>query len=143
MTTKCISVFTAESLELIQRQGGSRSWRLDPNRARSFPYLVCVQNQNQNNIDRKHNDPVEAQYAAFLIGKISNIIPSPDYDADARRWQICVKEFCRIRILGAWKGWQNPVHYSTLEEMGIKPCDLRFEIISKAKNENFANKPIP
>jgi hypothetical protein len=28
-----------------------------------------------------------------------------------------------------WRGWRNPVRYTTLEELGIKLDDLRFEPI--------------
>ena len=132
MDTRCIAVFTARSANRIMREGGSQAWVLDPNRARTFPFLVCI--QNQNNPDRDFSDASEPHGAVFLIGKISDVIPAPE-GTDSGRWQICIKEFCRHTAMNAWNGWRNPVKYTTLEEMGIDVNDLRFHSVAEVQDE--------
>lgn len=132
MDTRCVAVFTARSPNRVLKEGGSQAWALDPNRARTFPFLVCV--QNQNNPHRDFSDASEAHGAAFLIGKISDVIPAPE-NPDSGRWQICIKEYCRHTVMNAWKAWRNPVKYTTLEEMGINVDDLRFHSVAEVQED--------
>lgn len=123
MVDECVAVFTARSPRRILREGGSQAWALDANRARKATYLVCI--QNQHNPDRDFSDASEAHGMAFLIGRISDVIPSPE-DPDCGRWQICISEYARITVADAWKHWRNPVHYSSLEKLGISVEQLTF-----------------
>jgi hypothetical protein len=127
MSDECIAVLTVESLRRILHQGGSRAWKLDPNRARKCRYLICVQNQNHRN--RDFSDVSEAHGTVFLIGEISDVIPDPEEPSNGR-WQICISKYSRHIVPSAWKGWQNPVRYTTLAEMGINPEALAFRPIS-------------
>ena len=130
MSDECIAVFTVESPHRILQQRGSRSWALAPNRARKCRYLVCV--QNQYHPDRDFSDASEPHGAVFMVGKISDVIPDP---SRSDRWQICISEYSIHKVKDAWKGWQNPVRYSTLEEMGINLEALAFHSVSDGQRE--------
>ncbi|MDQ2885871.1 MAG: hypothetical protein M3Y39_07270 [Chloroflexota bacterium] len=132
MSNKCIAVLTVESTRRVLRQGGSRAWKLDANRARKCGYLICV--QNQNNSARDFSDTSEAHGAVFLVGKISDVIPDPQ-NPSSGRWQICISEYSIHTVMDAWKGWQNPVRYSTLEEMGIDLEALVFRSVSDGQHD--------
>lgn len=129
MVDQCVAVFTARSPHRILKEGGSQAWALDANRARKATYLVCI--QNQHNPDRDFSDASEAHGMAFLIGKISDVIPAPE-DPDCGRWQICISEYARIKVADAWKGWRNPVHYTSLEKLDIQAEQLTFRPVMEA-----------
>ncbi len=80
MPQTAIVVFTARSLDEILRDGGSRDWRLDAERARDCEYLVCTQNRRNTDFGA----PTAPHGAAFLIGRTSGVVRSPD---DPARWQ--------------------------------------------------------
>ena len=122
---QCIAVFTARSPERILREGGSQAWVLDPSRARTIPFVVCIQNQNNN--DRDFSDASEPHGTAYLVGKVSDVVPSDD--GDPIRWRVCISEYARCSVADAWKGWRNPVKYTTLEELGIDIAHLAFQPI--------------
>ncbi len=122
MPDEAIAVFTARSPQRILREGGSQAWALDPNRARKCRYLICV--QNQNNPDRDFSDASEPHGSVYMIGRISDVVPSQDDPGD--RWKICIGEYSAHIVMDAWKGWRNPVRYTTLEEMGINLDRLVF-----------------
>jgi hypothetical protein len=128
LDTKCIAVFTARSPQRIVGEGGSQAWALDPNRARTYPYLVCI--QNQNNPDRDFSDASEAHGKAFLVGKISDVVPAAE-EFTPGRWLIRISEYSALNLHNAWKGWRNPVKYTTLEEMGIDVNELRFHSVAE------------
>ncbi len=132
MSDECIAVLTVESPRRILHQGGSRAWKLAPNRGRKCRYLICV--QNQNNLDRDFSDASEAHGAVFMVGKISDVIPDPKYPSSGR-WQICISEYSIHTVKDAWKGWQNPVKYTTLEEMGINLEALAFRSVSDGQRD--------
>jgi hypothetical protein len=127
MSDECIAVLTLESFRRILSQGGSRAWKLAPNRARKCQYLICVQNQHHE--ARDFSDVSEAHGSVFLIGKISDVIPDPQ-DPSNDRWQICISEYAHYIVPNAWKGWQNPVRYTTLAEMRINLKEVTFHSIS-------------
>jgi len=102
-------------MEWILRDGGSRDWRLNPDRARLCEFLVCTQNCNNTDFGA----PTAPHGAAFLIGHRSDIIRSwerPD------RWHIGISDFivCDIPNIWAKLGHRRyPVAYATLEEVDI------------------------
>jgi hypothetical protein len=133
MTNDCIAVFTARSSHRILREGGSQAWVLDPARARKCKYLICT--QNLHNPDRDFSDATEPHGSAFLVGKIGDVVPSPEF-ANGKRWKICIDEFSTIpNVKDAWKGWRNPVRYTTFEEMGVNPAELKFHPISDVSED--------
>lgn len=106
-----IVVFTARSPDRIIREGGSQAWVLNPVRARQAKWLVCT--QNRHHPDHEFSDATEPHGTAFLVGKISGIVPSletPD------RWLIEISEFARINMPSIWHG-RNPVRYTHLQEV--------------------------
>ena len=94
---------------------GSGDWRLDPGRARQAEFLVCTRNQNSSDFAATP----EPHRSAFLIGRISGVVPS---DGRPSRWTIKISEFllCDIPNIWAKSGHlRYPVWYTTLEELGI------------------------
>ena len=118
MPHTAVVVFTARSLNEILRDGGSRDWRLDADRARNCEYLVCTQNRRNTDF----GTPTAPHGAAFLIGRVSGVVTSPDEPA---RWLIKINEYAECVIPNTWgKSGQlrYPVWYTTLEDLDI---DLR------------------
>ncbi|AFZ11227.1 hypothetical protein Cri9333_0231 [Crinalium epipsammum PCC 9333] len=103
---KALVVFEGYPAENILRQGGSFSWDLNPDRAKQCDYLICCCSTKDS----------ELKGSAFLIGKISDVVPSPEEIAP-HRWMIKISEYALVNISNVWKGWQNPVHYFSDEEI--------------------------
>jgi hypothetical protein len=116
-----IVTFTARSKEDIISSAGSQAWVLDRAHARQQAYLVCTRNAYSESTEGD-----EPHGSAFLVGKISDIVPATDPD-DAGRWLIKFSEYALVDIPDAWPGLRNPVHYTTLEKLGIDPAALEFE----------------
>jgi len=117
MPHTAIVVLTARPLEEILQDRGSRDWRLDPTRARHAEYLICAQNQHNPDFRR----PRAPHGAAFLIGRIAAIVPSGDRPD---RWCIIIGEYIAPQppIPGIWGKaghLRYPIHYTTLESLGI------------------------
>lgn len=125
MTHKAIVVFTAKSVERLLEEGGSSSWVLDRYNARAHEFIVCTRNAHA---DWTEGD--EAHGSAFLIGRIGDVVPSP---SDAGRWLVKFSEYTRVNLPDIWKGWRNPVRYTTLEELGIDLSSLDFETMPPPK----------
>jgi hypothetical protein len=114
----CLVVLTARGPDRIMADRGSQAWRLNPVNARRFHYCVCVQNRHNGSwggADQEHHH-------AFLIGRISAVVPSPERPD---RYLVEFSEYARINSPNAWPGLRNPVRYGTLEEFGVTdPDDL-------------------
>jgi hypothetical protein len=134
-TDTAIIVFTFKSVERLIREGGTSSWRLDRNHVRRCAFAVCTRNTTRNEAaeddlrDSAHVDnapKTEDHQSAFLIGKISNVVPCPIL-GDRKRYLIQFSEYARVNIPDAWRGSRNPVKYSSLKELGIDPAALNWE----------------
>jgi hypothetical protein len=115
MTHTAVVTFTARPLEWILDDAGSRDWRLDAERARRCEYLVCT--QNRHNAD--FGAPTAPHGAAFLIGRISAVVQSPERHD---RWLIKISEYLECNLPNIWGKsghLRYPVWYTTLEELGI------------------------
>lgn len=123
MPHNAIAVFTARGPDRILREGGTQAWVLDPKRARLCEFAVCTQNRG---FKDDWGYATEPHHAAFLIGRISEVVPSPERNEDGR-WLIRFSEYARVQIPDVWPGARNPVWYTTLEELGIDPASLTFE----------------
>ncbi len=111
-TENTIAVFTAKNLDSILAEGGSGVWKLDPARARKCTYVVCTQNAHN---AEAYADATEPHGSAFLVGKISRIIPVDD------RWRIEFSEYAAINQPEVWGGGhRNPVRYTTLDDLGVE-----------------------
>lgn len=115
-----IAVFTGKSLEHIFEDGGSQSWVLDRRHAKDCRYLVCC----RSGVDWVEGP--EPRGSAFLVGRISNVVPATNEKRD-NRWLIKIREFARVDIPGVWQNWRNPVRYTNLTALGINLDSLKFE----------------
>jgi hypothetical protein len=116
-----VAVLTARSPERLLREGGSQAWVLNPVNARKHQFLVAIQNQHNG----KWGGASEPHGTAFLIGRISDVVPSTDEDTQEGRYLIKISEYARIKVEHKWKG-RNPVRYVTLDELGIDPSQIEF-----------------
>lgn len=121
-----IVVFTAKTVEQILAEGGTSAWRLDRNHARARTYVVCTRNA--------HADWAkgpEAHRSAFLVGKISDVVPAPKRP---KRFLIEFSEYALIDVPDVWKGDRNPVKYvKDLDELGIDPLSLKWTPVPKPR----------
>jgi hypothetical protein len=133
MSEEITVVFTAKSIERILREGGTSSWRLDRNHARRCTYAVCTRNAHANWVEGQ-----EAHHSAFLVGKISDVVPckpSPENDeAPENRFLIEFSEFARVNIPEVWTGDRNPVKYRSTDDVGIDFSTLKWEPMPKPDN---------
>ena len=104
-----VSVFTARGLDRILREGGSQAWVLDAKRAGSCEYVVCVQNRS---FPDDWGQASASDHEAFLIGKVSKVIPAKEDAEDNDRYKIVISEYAEISIPKAWPGNRNPVRYT-------------------------------
>lgn len=118
-----VALFCGKSKERILRDGGSQSWRLVPSHAAQHEYLVCC----RSGVDWVEGS--EERGSAFLIGRIAGIAPSNEV---ADRYLIKISEYAEVAIPGVWKGWRNPVKYTTLEELGIDISNTKFRPLPAA-----------
>lgn len=114
-----IMVLTFKGTERLLADGGTSSWRLSRKEALKCKYAICARNRFD---DR--NEGAEEHGSAFLIGKISDIVPAPDRP---NRWLIRFDEFAKVSIPDAWDGVRNPVRYVNLADLGIRESDLDFK----------------
>jgi hypothetical protein len=131
MSREATVVFTAKSVERILAEGGTSSWRLDRNHALRCPFAVCTRNAHADWVEGK-----EAHHSAFLVGKVRDVVPCPatpeNREAGKSRFLITFSEFARVSIPEIWKGDRNPVKYETLDELGINPSTLKWEVMPKS-----------
>lgn len=136
--TRCVAVFTARSPQRILQEGGSQAWALDAARVRALPFIVCV--QNQNNPNRDFSDASEPHGSAFLVGRISDVVPAPE-DVTSGRWIIQISEYSTIQNpKNVWQGRRNPVRYGQLEEFDIDVDNLTFHSVAEIQKD-FAPPP--
>ena len=139
MSQEAAVVFTARSTERMLAEGGTSAWRLDPSHARRCKFAVCTRNAHNNTWDQGDwPQGKEPHQAAFLIGKIRDVVPSlappENNESSEDRYLIQFSEFARVDIPNVWKGYRNPVKYTALEELGIDPSTLKWEPMPKPQN---------
>lgn len=118
-----ILTYTANDVEFIKTKGCDKSWVLNKNRAENCTYLVCCHSRGAN------------KRSAFLVGRKSKIRYVCIDDSGNKRWAIEISEYATIDLPDVWEGWHNPVHYTTLEDLGINPSTLKFEKIQKVEKQ--------
>ncbi len=133
MSEEIAVVFTAKSSERILSEGGTSAWRLDRNHARRCTYAVCTRNAHANWVEGP-----EAHHAAFLVGKISDVVPckpTPENDeAPENRFLIEFSEFARVDIPDIWTGDRNPVKYRSADDLGMDFSKLKWEKMPEPHN---------
>lgn len=127
-----VMTMTARGLDRILKEGGSQAWVLNPINAKKHEFLITVQNQHNG----KWGGASEPHGTAFLIGRISDVVPTTE-KGSAGRYLILISEYARIHVPQIWKG-QNPVRYVTLDELGIDPDTLEFLPMPTATVEDEA-----
>ena len=120
-----LQTFTENSLNEILNRGGDFDWVLDQNRARRCKYLVCCSSQGTN------------RNSSFLVGKISGAEFTYTGESGRNRYLISISEYASIDISDSWCGNQNPIRYTSLEELGIDINSLKFEKVSKPVSTSF------
>jgi len=112
-----IVVFTAKNIDEIFEQGGVGDWKLSPSRAKNCDYIVSTANSHHPG----SNHPIEKHGYAFLVGKISELIPASD------RWIIQMSEYALINVPDVWTGNQNPIMYADIINLDIHPEQLNWK----------------
>ncbi len=115
MTHAAVVTFTARNFLQILADQGSQAWRLDMERARRSEYLVCTQNARNGAMAT----PTAQHGHAFLIGRISDVVPAPERPD---RWLIRISEYVACDVPNVWGKLGHlryPVWYTTLEDVGI------------------------
>lgn len=115
---KALAVFTNRGKNRLIADKGSQAWVLKPENALKVRYVVCFQNRD----DGDWGEPTHDQGQGFLIGKISNVEPSPE--GREGRYIIRFDEYADIAPKKKAHQWRNPVRYIDLEEFGIDPDKL-------------------
>ena len=123
-----VLVMTARGPERILREGGSQAWVLNPKNAKKHDYLITVQNRHNG----QWGGATEPHGTAFLVGKISDVVPCKEPKSQGR-YLIQISEYARISVPHKWRG-SNPVRYvDMLEEFGIDPDTLEFQPMPTAE----------
>lgn len=122
---KAIQTFTCNSFDNILNRGGDYAWVLDQNKAKTYEYLVCCSSEGANRGN------------AFLVGKISGIEFDRVGENGKNRYAICISEVASVDIPDLWPGNQNPVRYTTLEDLGIDPSKLVFRKVSPTQSKGL------
>ena len=125
MDDELLTVFTFKSIETILEVGGTQSWSLDPNRAGRCRYVVCVRNRNR--YDAEGEEP---HGQAFLIGRISKVVPSTQTTG---RWLIRIDAYAQISVDDFWGGERNPVVYRSFKDLGLAEEALKFKAVPSPK----------
>lgn len=113
-------------MESILEQGGSQSWVLNRNNAKHCEYFVCCRS------GLNWAEGSEPRGSAFLVGRISNMVASPDPKYEGR-WLVQFSRFAKIHVPDAWKSWRNPVRYTDFRSLGIDPTKLDFKPMPEPK----------
>ncbi len=128
-------IFTAKSLEVCLGVGGSQSWVLDRAHARRCKYAVLCRNAHTDWGDGK-----EPHGTAFMIGRLSDVVPSTETDG---RWLVKFDKYARLDIPDFWQGWRNPIRYTTLKELALSLDDVHFEPMPEIAEQSEEAKPAP
>jgi hypothetical protein len=136
MPTPAVVVFTARTVEQILAEGGTSAWKLHSEHARTRAYCVCTRNSFARWSKAGHAEP---HRAAFLVGKISNVVPALNRDG---RYLIEFSEYALVNVPDVWvKGDRNPVKYVNLEDLGIDPATLTWNRMPQPQSAPAATKP--
>ena len=115
-----VVVFTAKDFNRTIEQGGCGNWKLNVGRVKKCDYVVLT--ANSHHLKSMHTKDKHGH--AFLIGKISGLTHEAYDDLGNKeddRWIIQFSEYALIDIPGVWGGYQNPVKYVEISDLGIDP----------------------
>lgn len=137
MTKEVVAVFTYRTREEIISSRGSEAWALNPQNAQRCRYLVCTRNRYTHPAD---SGP-EEHGAAFLIGKISLVEPSPERPD---RYIIRFNEYALLDPQPVvWPGSRNPVWYlDNLADLHIDETSLVWQPVPPAEVTGAVPLPV-
>ena len=107
MPHSAIAVFTSENRTEILAVGGSVAWVVAEKQARRREFLVCI--RNTRGVDFADHEP---HGTAFLVGRISGLIPHGIDRKGLPRWIVTLSEYALVDYPEAWGEWRNPVKYT-------------------------------
>lgn len=136
MSENVVSVLTFKSVETILTVGGTQSWALSRERAMGCKYAVVCRNAAHPEVEGR-----EAHHSAFMIGRISDIVPSTETDG---RWLILFSEYSLVDVADQFEG-RNPVRFWTTDdyEGEIDFDALDFKPMPKLKNREKEERGYP
>jgi hypothetical protein len=111
MSINILSVLTQKSAETILAQGGSQSWKLSVDRARSCRYIVLYRHEHHPDVVAGRNP----SGSPFLVGIIDSVVPAND--GNIGRWLIRFVAYAFCDADHFWQG-RNPVAYTSEKEFG-------------------------
>jgi hypothetical protein len=128
--TRAVAVFTFKRPNTIAADGGTQSWRLDPQHIGTFNYAILARCRSKFDAedDLKHG-------TAFLLGRVLDIVPSTEPHnvpsrGGKRRWLFRLSEAAPLNIPGWWRFGRWPTVIRSLDEFGINPADHTFQPLS-------------
>lgn len=119
MSEEVLAVFTARSVEDLLKAGGTHSWKLNRGHAKHCHYAILCRNAHSDWGNGK-----EPHGTAFMIGQIADLVPTAENDG---RWFVTFDQYARIDLPNIWKGWRNPIRYTTFEELGVSLEGVQFQ----------------
>jgi hypothetical protein len=125
-----LTVLTFKSARHIVDDGGTQSWVISPRRAGRCAFVVCVRHQHgpykaEGNEPHKH---------AFLVGKVSGVVPSSE---SSDRFRVEMSEYAifdgpQIQLNSA-----SPTQYfPSLPSVGIDEASLQWKPIHALPDED-------
>ena len=137
-SSDALAVITAVTSEEILAKGGSGDWILNPNKASGCRYLVCCRKERWNNREEGISNG-----SAFLVGRISKLVPGVANARGQRRYFIAINEYAAVNKPDVWGTWRNPVRYGALQEFGLDVKKLKFTPLSRPSNAKASPAPTP
>ncbi len=143
MPERTIVVFTYRPLSAILEEGGSQAWALKAANARRCKYIVCTRNRFFAGASPEEQAAAPEDHgAAFVIGKITTVEPSPE------RVDRFIIRFVEYAILepkpAVWRGARNPVWYvHDIGQLGIDPDSLNWQRMPKGASDASAIADAP
>lgn len=131
MSDNVVSVLTYKSVETILDVGGTQSWAMSRKRAMGCKYAVVCRNAKHPEVEGR-----EAHHSAFMVGKISDIVPSTETEG---RWLILFGEYALVNVAEQFDG-RNPVRFWTTDEYGQ---DIDFDALNYKPMPKLDNSPAP
>lgn len=118
-----LTVLTFKSAHHIVGDGGTQSWVISPRRARRCTYVVCVRHQH----GPYKAEGSEPHKHAFLIGKVSNVVPSNETND---RFRVEFSEYALLDGPAIPLNSASPTQYfPSLASIGIDEAVLHWKPI--------------
>ena len=115
-------VFTAKTIAMIQRNGGTSSWALSPSSMRDVRYVVCTRNS-----DRKYDEECgprpEAHGEAFLVGRVSGL-KFEKIENNRKRYLVEMSEYAHVSVPDFWTHDRNPTRYTDTDTLNSRGIDV-------------------